>query len=81
MMMIAFITIKSSLVPFVIRWCCGVGVSSILAFRQEALPTLRYFSNDSDTELALGMTLLELHYILQVFCVRQEDGGGVNGGS
>jgi len=27
------------------------------------------------------MTLLELHYILQVFCVRQEDGGGVNRGS
>jgi len=25
--------------------------------------------------------LLELHYILQVFCVRQEDGGGVNRGS
>ena len=24
------------------------------------------------------MTLLELHYILQVFCVRQEDGGGLN---
>jgi len=58
---------------------CGVGVSSILTFRQEALPTLRYFPND--TELALGMTLLELHYILQVFCVRQEDGGGVNRGS
>jgi len=34
-----------------------------------------------DTELALGMTLLELHWILQVFCVRQEDGGGVNRGS
>jgi len=31
--------------------------------------------------LALGMTLLELHYVLQVFCVRQEDGGGVNQGS
>jgi len=27
------------------------------------------------------MTLLELHYILQVFCVRQEDGRGVNRGS
>ena len=27
------------------------------------------------------MTLLELHYILPVFCVRQEDGGGVNRGS
>jgi len=25
--------------------------------------------------------LLELHYIQQVFCVRQEDGGGVNRGS
>ena len=59
---------------FVIRWCCGVGVSSILAFRQETLPTLQYFTND--TELALGMTLLELHYVLQVFCVRQEDGEG-----
>ena len=35
----------------------------------------------NDTELALGMTLLELHYVLQVFCVRQEDGGGVNRGS
>ena len=42
---------------FLIRWCCGVGVSSILAFRPEALRTLRYFPND--TELALGMTLLE----------------------
>jgi len=47
--------------------------------RREALPTLRYFPND--TELALGMTLLDLHWILQVFCVRQEDGGGVNRGS
>ena len=47
--------------------------------RREALPTLRYFPND--TKLALGMTLLELHYILQVFCVRQEDRGGVNRGS
>ena len=27
------------------------------------------------------MTLLELHYILQVFCVRQEDGGGRTGGA
>ena len=26
-------------------------------------------------------TLLELHYVLQVFCVRQEDGRGVNRGS
>jgi len=42
-------------------------------------PTLRYFPND--TELTLGMTLLELHYVLQVFCVRQEDGGGMNRGS
>ena len=42
-------------------------------------PNLRYFPKD--TELALGMTLLELHYILQVFCVCQEDGGGVNRGS
>jgi len=49
--------------------------------------TLQYFLKD--TELALGMTkerkermtLLELHWILQVFCVRQEDGGGVNWGS
>jgi len=49
---------------------------SILAFRREALPTLRYFPND--TELALDMTLMELHYILQVFNVRQEDGGEVN---
>ena len=45
----------------------------------EALQTVRYFP--IDTELALGMTLLELHRILQVFCVRQEDGGGVNRGS
>jgi len=30
--------------------------------------------------LALGMTLLELHWILQVFCVRQEDAGGMNRG-
>jgi len=62
------------------RWCCGGGVSSILAIRWEALPTLQYFPKD--TQLALGMTLLELHYILQVFCVRhgQEDGGGVNRG-
>jgi len=51
-------------------------VSSILVFRGEALPTLRYFPKD--TKLALGMTLLELNYILQVFCVRQEEGGGVN---
>ena len=43
-------------------------MSSILAFRREALPTLRYFPND--TELALGMTLLELPYVLQVFCVQ-----------
>jgi len=54
-------------------------MSSILAFRWEALPTLRYFPKD--TELALGMNMLELHYILQVFCVRQENGGGVNQGS
>ena len=46
---------------------------------REALPTLRYFPND--TELALGMTLLELHYVLQVFFVRQEDGGGLTGGA
>jgi len=39
----------------------------------------RYFPND--TELALGMTLLEMNYVLQVFCVRQEDRGGVNWGS
>ena len=32
------------------NWCCGDGVPSILAFRREALPTLRYFPND--TELA-----------------------------
>jgi len=34
-----------------------------------------------DTELALCMTLLELRHILQLCCVRQEDGGGVNRGS
>ena len=50
-----------------------------MAFRREALPTLRYLPND--TELALCMTLLKLHYFLQIFCVRQEDGGGVNWGS
>jgi len=33
------------------------------------------------TELALGKTLLKLHYNLQVFCVRHEDGEGVNRGS
>jgi len=47
-------------------------------------PTARYTNNafPNDTELALGMTLLEsLQYILQVFCVRQEDRGGVNRGS
>jgi len=43
--------------------------------RREALPTLRYFPND--TKLALG----ELHDVIQVFCVRQEDKGGVNRGS
>jgi len=64
---------------FIIRWCVGARVSSIPAFRREALPTLRYFPND--TELALGMTLLELHWVLQVLCVRQEDGGGANRGS
>ena len=48
-------------------------------FRREALPTLRYFPND--TKLALGMTLLELHYVLQIFCVSQKDGEGVNQGS
>jgi len=62
-----------------LRWCCAGGVSSILAFRRETLPTLRYFPKD--TQLALGMTLLELHYILQVFCVLKEDVGGVNRGS
>ena len=51
-------------------------MSSILEFCQQALLTLRYFP--SDTELALGMTFLELHWILQVFCVREEDRGGVN---
>jgi len=50
-----------------------------MAFYREALPTPRYFPKD--TELALGMALLEFLYILQVFCVRQEDGGGVNQGS
>ena len=50
-----------------------------IVFRWEALPTLRYFPND--TKMALGMTVLELHWILQVFCVRQEDGGMVNRGS
>jgi len=54
-------------------------MSSILVFRRVALPALRYLPND--IELALGMTLLKLHYILQVFCVRQEDGEGVNRGS
>ena len=48
------------------RQCRG-GVSSVLAFSREALPFLRYFPKD--TELALGMTLLELHCILQVFTV------------
>jgi len=48
-----------------------------VSFRREALLTLRYFHND--TELALSMTLLELHYVLQVFCVRREDGRGNRG--
>jgi len=48
-------------------------------FHWEALPTLWYLPKD--TELALGMTLLEMHYILQVFCVSQEDGGGGKQGS
>jgi len=45
-------------------------VSSILAFAQEALPTVRYFPND--TKLALGMSLLELHSLFLArlrFCV------------
>ena len=49
-------------------------MSSILVFRQEALPTRRYFPKDP--ELALGMTLLELYYILHVLCVCKEGGGG-----
>jgi len=56
-------------------------VSSILVFRRELLPTLRYFPKDTELALGMGMTLLELHYILQVFYVRQEDEGGVNRGS
>jgi hypothetical protein len=39
----------------------------------------RYFFKD--TEVALDMTLLELHWILQVFCVSEEEGEGVNQGS
>ena len=52
------------------------GVSSFLMFcpSRGALPTLRYFPKD--TKLALGMTLLELHWILQVFCVRKKDNRG-----
>jgi len=57
----------------------GAGVLTILVFRLEALPTLGHFPKD--TELALGMTLLELHYILQVFCVRREDEAGNWGAS
>ena len=53
-------------------------MSSIMAFRPDALPTLRFFSKD--TELALGMSSLELHYILQCLCVCQEDGGVGNWG-
>jgi len=48
-------------------------VSSILAFCREALPVLQYFPKD--TELALCMRLLEMHWILQRLCVGQEDGG------
>jgi len=40
-----------------------------------------FFLHVSDLSLALGMTLLELYWILQVFCVRQEDGGEVNRGN
>jgi len=36
---------------------------------------LNLFPNDTELGLALD---LELHYILPVFCVRQEDGRGVN---
>jgi len=57
------------------RQCRG-GVSSVLAFRREALPTLRYFPKD--TELALDMTLLELLWIRKVLYARQEDGRGMN---
>jgi len=34
-----------------------------------------------DTQVALSMTLLELHYILQVFCIHQEDRGGGDRGN
>ena len=47
-------------------------MSSILAFRPEALPTLRYFPKD--TELALGTTLLELHYIFSVSVKKMGEG-------
>ena len=48
-------------------------MSSILAFLREALPTLRYFPKD--TELALGTTLLELHYIFSVSVKKMGEGG------
>jgi len=51
----------------------GSGVSSILAFRREALPTLWYFPEG--TELALSMSLLILQYISNL-CVHHEDVGG-----
>jgi len=64
------------------RLCFPLEIADFLSLirRSFQISTIwKYFPND--TELALGMTLLELHYILQVFCVRQEDGGGVNRGS
>ena len=61
-------------VIFVTHWSViNPGVSSGGTSNSTILPQC--------TELALGMTLLELHYVLQVFCVRQGDGGGVNRGS
>jgi len=43
-------------------------MSLILVFHREALSILRYFPGDD--ELVLGMSLLELHYILQIYILR-----------
>jgi len=42
---------------------------------------MKVFIGTQTDILALGMILLELQNILQVFCVCQEGGGGVNRGS
>jgi len=50
-------------------------VSSILAFHQEALPTLRYFANDAEVALVMPAGIA----LDPTSC--QEDGEGVNWGA